>query len=108
MIDISVFSPHLFWDIDKDNIDIEQYPKFLVERVLQYGAWRDWLALKQIIGIKKISEEVVKIKSLDDKTLSFVSIVTGIPKKQFLCYIQKPFQEKNWIDQRNENPSRVG
>jgi hypothetical protein len=96
MVNINVFSSYLFWDIDKDNIDIEQYPKFLIERVLQYGTWTDWLALKQVIGIKKISEEVVKIKNLDDRTLSFMSIVTDIPQNQFLCYTQKQFQEKNW------------
>ena len=31
------FSSNLFWDINPDNIDIEEHASFIVQRVLEYG-----------------------------------------------------------------------
>ena len=35
-------SPVLFWDVDISQTDMDKYPSFFVQRVLEYGKWSDW------------------------------------------------------------------
>ena len=39
---INQLSPVLFWDVDKSQLDMDTYPSFFVQRVLEYGQWSDW------------------------------------------------------------------
>jgi len=36
------FSDHLFWDVDKTQLDIDVSAAFVIERVLEYGLMKDW------------------------------------------------------------------
>lgn len=36
---IKKLSPVLFWDIDKSQADMDKFPSFFVQRVLEYGNW---------------------------------------------------------------------
>lgn len=57
---INAFSSHLFWDIRKEDIDLEQYPKYIIKRVLEYGMWNDWIIIRSYYGLPKIVEEAKK------------------------------------------------
>ena len=93
---ISQLSPHLFWDVDRDKLDIDKNRKLIVHRVLEYGLMHDWILLKNDLGIKKIGETAIKIKDLDDRALSFISMLTKIPEDQFICYSINQSQPKHW------------
>ncbi len=93
---ISNFSKHLFWDVDPAKLDFEKDKKFIIQRVLQYGFYNDWLLIKETYGLEKISEISVKIRDLDDKTANFVSLICKIPKDQFLCYTIQQSIPKHW------------
>ncbi|MEI7595925.1 MAG: hypothetical protein WCK02_09275 [Bacteroidota bacterium] len=47
------FSNHLFWDIDREKIDLERNAKWLIGRVLDYGLLIDWVIIRKYYGIKK-------------------------------------------------------
>lgn len=51
---INAFSSHLFWDIRKEDIDLEQYPKYIIKRVLEYGMWNDWIIIRSYYGLPKL------------------------------------------------------
>ena len=51
---IKKLSPVLFWDIDKSQADMDKYPSFFVQRVLEYGNWNDWQLLLSYYGKDQI------------------------------------------------------
>jgi len=95
-IKISDFSPHLFWDVNKKNLDFEKHKTYIVNRVMQYGLYRDWKNIKQIYGLNQITEIAKNIRDLDKKSLAFLSLLSGEPKNAFRCYTQTQSMPKHW------------
>ncbi len=90
------FSKHLFWDVDSHNIDYNEHAIFIIKKVLQFGFYSDWKKITKYYGINKIVEVAVKIKDLDLKTASFLSIIGRVPKNSFICYTTKQSIQKHW------------
>lgn len=89
-------SEHLFWDVDKNNIDKDKHQEFIIKKVLQYGLFNDWLELLKIYGLQEIINTSKGIRDLDKKTLSFLSLIGEVSKKEFLCYNTKQSIPKHW------------
>lgn len=94
---ISDFSPHLFWDVDRSNMDWEKNARFIIERTLEYGLLQDWNLLRNYYGLERIGAVALNIRYLDPKTLAFVSVVTGLPKEKFRCYSSEPSRPEHWV-----------
>ena len=62
----------LFWDVAFDSIDWQKHARFVIARVVTRGNLQDWLTFKAIYGKNTIKQEVVSIRSLDPKTLTFL------------------------------------
>ncbi len=95
-ITINDFSKHLFWDVDLNSFDLNQYPKQMIEKVLGYGNWTDWVLLKKLYGVEKIKEISLNIRSLDAVTLAFLSTIFNIDKTEFRCYKHKQLFPNCW------------
>jgi len=95
-IDITQLSPHLFWDVDREKVDFNKNKKWLVQRVLEYGLLEDWLLLYKYYGIDEIAQIAVQLKDIDNKTMSFISVLSKIPKEKFLCYTTRQLTPKHW------------
>lgn len=95
-IKIEDFSEHLFWDVDKTKFDIEKHQRFLVQRVLEFGFMKDWKLLLKHYGIKKIGKLALELRTLEPKSLSFISTVSKIPIEKFRCYSTKQLNEQHW------------
>ena len=50
------FSPHLFWDVRKEDIDLDAHAQYVIQRVLEYGLLGDWNLIKSYYGLPKIVE----------------------------------------------------
>lgn len=87
---ISAFSDYLFWDVPKENIDLDAHAPYIVQRVLELGRMEDWELLVSIYGIKRIAETTKKLRTLEPKALSFISLISHTPKEEFRCYTTKP------------------
>ena len=94
--DIDQLSPHLFWDCDRKKCRWNLHKKFIVERVLDYGLWEDWLILSRKVGIQEIGEIAKGLRYLDSKSISFISILAKIPEEEFRCYILKQSIPQFW------------
>ena len=79
-------SGYLFWDIDVRMLDYENRASFILERVFTMGMQQDEWKVIDFYGKERIRKEVVKCKTLDKKTLNYLSIFYEIPKEDFLCY----------------------
>lgn len=95
MADIN-FSTNLFWDVDLENIDIQENRRFIIQRVVEYGIRDDWEIIKKIYGLATIGQEMKQARQLENSSLSFISAVTNIPIKDFRCYKLKQSQPKHW------------
>ncbi len=81
------FDSALFWDIDQKTLDINKHARFIIERVLKKGDLDDWHYLRKLYSLTKIKEESIQIRSLDNRTLAFLSNYFGEDKINFRCYI---------------------
>lgn len=90
------FSPNLFWDINSNDIDIEEHATFIVQRVLEYGLIEDWNYILSYYGISRILSMALQYRSLDPKALSFISAITKTPKENFRCYTTIQLNQQHW------------
>lgn len=77
---------HLFWDIDLESLDFSKNARFVIQRVIQKGSLKDWVAIKEFYGIDLILHEILMIRDLDLKTLNFFSTYFGLEKDKFRCF----------------------
>ena len=75
----------LFWDVDTNDLDIDTHSRFIIERVITRGDIDDWTMLLNLYGKERIRNEVVTIRSLDPKTLNYLSVYFDVDMKQFRC-----------------------
>ena len=81
-----VFRKELFWDVNYESIDFEDNARFVIGRVVMRGNLDDWNALKEFYSLERIASEVVNIRYLDKRTLSYLSVVLNIKKEKFRCF----------------------
>jgi hypothetical protein len=94
--DINSLSPHLFWDVDISEISWEVHKIFIVQRVLEYGVLSDWTNLYSHVGIAELGKIATQIRSLDKKSLAFISTLSNIPITDFLCYTTQQSTPQHW------------
>jgi hypothetical protein len=95
-LDINTLSPHLFWDVDRSQVDVNKNLSFLVARVLQYGRIDDWRIIYRNVGLERITEVAKEIKGLDDRSMHFIANLTDTPIEKFLCYKLKQSIPPHW------------
>lgn len=95
-IRIENYSPHLFWDVDKSDLNLNQHKEFLVNRVLDYGRISDWHQLKSDIGLEKIGSIAIELRDLDPRAVAFVAVVCNIDEKDFRCYSLRQSLPQHW------------
>ena len=91
-----VFRKELFWDVDYEDIDFEKHARFVIGSVVMRGNLDDWNTLKDFYGIEKIRTEVINIRYLDKRTLSYLSVVLNVKKEEFRCYNMEPSIKALW------------
>ncbi len=93
---ISQFSEHLFWDVKREQIDLDKNIDYVIGQVLEYGKFTDWKLISNYYGINKIAEIAVNFRSLEKKTLSFISFLSGIHKEKFRRYTYQQSVPPHW------------
>jgi hypothetical protein len=81
-----------FWDINPVELDISAHPRYVIERILEYG---DFLELRwpfarfsreEIVGVLKLS------RTLTLRSANFWSQIFGVSHRQVKC-LSKRFQQ---------------
>ena len=67
------FSPHLFWDVRKEDIDLDAHAQYVIQRVLEYGLLGDWNLIKSYYGLPKIVETAKGLRSLEPRALAYIA-----------------------------------
>jgi len=89
-------SPTLFWDTDASAFGLESHAKTIVERVVLHGTWPEFKAILGYYGKDRIRDILVRLRYLDNRTLSFCSAYFLVPKSDFRCYILKQSNPTHW------------
>ena len=85
-------SNHLFWDVNRDDIDLEKHASWLTRRVLEYGRWADWQILVSEYGKPRLAELASELRTLSPKTLAFCCACFDLPKSAFRCSVSMQSQ----------------
>lgn len=83
---ISKLSPHLLWDVDREQADMNLYPSYFIQRVLEYGTLEDWYFISSFYGLEKIVSVCMSLRTLDPKALSFICLISDTKKENYRCY----------------------
>jgi hypothetical protein len=64
---------NVFWEIDPEKLDTEEYPEYIMERILEYGTLEGVKWLRKTFGDDKIKAYIKgrARRSLSSKTLNF-------------------------------------
>ena len=68
-----------------------------MEKVANYGTWKDFIALVRFYGIKHFKQEIVKSAYLKKDVLNFLCVVFDLEPKDFTCYTRRQSQNPPWI-----------
>jgi len=96
-LSVEDFSNGLFWDINPDTLDCDKHIKYIVGRVLEAGTLADWNLLCRSLSLQGIVQIARKMRSIDKKSLNFLSVVSEMPKEQFRCFTPIPSMSTHWI-----------
>lgn len=89
-------SPSLFWDVDPKTISIDDFPAFIVMRVLERGEINDWRIIRDYFGIPRIAEICKNIRTLDTISFAFISAISNTPKEDYRCYYTRQLTPTLW------------
>ncbi len=94
--EIAKFTPALFWDVDREKLDVEKSKALIVQRVLERGHDSDWELLKACYTVPEIVEVAKKLRSLEPTALAFASCIGNTEKESFRCFTWKQSNPTHW------------
>lgn len=80
----------LFWDVA--DVDPKKYPKFVIERILEYGNEKDFKWMLKNFSRSQIKEVLSKKRGLSRRSANYWSLVFNVPKNKILC-LNKSYQK---------------
>lgn len=94
--EIAQFTPSLFWDVDRETLDINKSKSLIVQRVLERGHDHDWELLKACYTIPEIVLTARKLRSLEPTAVAFVSCIGKVKREEFRCFMWKQSVLAHW------------
>ena len=67
-----------FWDVDYDDLSLEKYPKFIAERIMNYGDLDAVKWLQSVLEREFIRSVVLKSRNLNPKTRNYWELMLSI------------------------------
>jgi hypothetical protein len=94
--EIAKFTPSLFWDVDRETLDLQTSKALIVQRVLERGHDEDWDLLKACYTTQEIVQTAKQMRSLEPTALAFVSCIGNVKKEEFRCFTWKQSIPAHW------------
>ncbi len=89
-------SQKAFWDVRFADIDFEKNSLHVMEKVFNYGTWKDQVAIMKFYGLQRIRKEIVNAGYLRQSVLSFLCIILHLKKNDFKCYNKMQLHPLPW------------
>jgi hypothetical protein len=105
---IAQLSPVLFWDIDREHMDVERHSAGLIQRVLEYGTLQDWRLTRDYYGMDRIVSDCKRLRTLDPMALSFVCAMSHTNKEDYRCYQFRQSNPTPWNSAADVHKNSMG
>jgi len=66
-----------FWDVAFDDLSLEKYPKFIAERIMNYGDLNDIRWLLKVLDRDFIRSVIKNSRNLNSKTHNYWQLMLG-------------------------------
>lgn len=76
----------IFWEIDINSLDPQEYKKYTIERILQYGTIDHVKWMLDNFSDTDIIESVKVSKNIDRRTANYWALYYGINKEEITCF----------------------
>ncbi|MFZ4400966.1 MAG: DUF6922 domain-containing protein [Bacteroidales bacterium] len=93
---IQNINPKYFWDINIDDLNTFTSKRLIIERVFTFGNLIEIKLVFAEYGKQTVVHELCNLNYIDPKTLVFISLILGIPKKKFKCYKRRLLSNQHW------------
>ena len=87
-----LFLKQYFWDIDFAKLDYRIHPRFVIERILEYGNEKAIRWMKQNFTKDDVAYVLFHLRGVSPKSANFWALIFGIDRKKVLC-LQKHYLE---------------
>lgn len=89
-------SQKAFWDVRFNDIDFEKNALYVMEKVFNYGTWKDQVAIMQFYSLQRIKKEIVHAGYLRMPVISFLCVILQLQKNDFECYNKMQLHPLPW------------
>ena len=93
MKELPKFLEKYFWDVDFGNLKKQEYPQFIIERILEYGNEKAIKWMRDNFTESEIKAVVCESRAISKKSANFWQLVFNIKRNNILC-LKKSFQKK--------------
>ena len=88
---------NFYFDERIEDIDFEKNSLHVMEKVFNYGTWKDQVAIMKFYGLQRIRKEIIHAGYLRKPVLSFLCAILQLQKNDFTCYIKMQSHPMPWI-----------
>jgi len=74
-----------FWDIDPADLDVSEYPRYVIERLLEYGDLPSVRWVERHFSREEIVEVLKTSRALSRKSANFWLKVLSVPREEVRC-----------------------
>jgi hypothetical protein len=89
-------SRQVFWDVDFNSLNYEKDRFYIVEKVMNYGLWNDFIEIVRFYGKDVIRQEIIRSSYLKKDVLNFLCLYLDLKPSQFKCYRRRQSNEQHW------------
>jgi hypothetical protein len=89
-------SKRVFWDVDFESLDYDKDRLFIIDKVMNYGLWDDFVAVMRYYGKDVVKREIVKSPYLKKDVFNFLCFYLNLKPSDFECYTNRQSQEPHW------------
>lgn len=86
------FCHRFFWDIEATKLNPAKFPKYTIERLLEYGDQKAVVWMQKTFTKGQIIEVLKNSRNLTAKSANFWAAIYNVPKEQVRC-LQKDFRK---------------
>ena len=93
---INGISSYLFWDVDRETVDADSNAAYIIQRVLEYGQFSDWMLIYRYYGLDLIVAMATRFRTLEPRAVSLLCCLADIPENRFRCCTTKQSLPRHW------------
>lgn len=83
----------LFWDIDFDKINLEKDKDLIIQRIVDFGTWKELMEILKFYGDDTIINSLMKNSELNKRGMYFAAHFFNKKISDFKCYELKQLSQ---------------